>query len=55
MYPGVSYLEFEPRSKANKGLFHRYFVRLVRALEDDIVEYKFFRGNSCANLYYMLL
>ena len=36
-----------------KDLFHRYFARLLVILEADIVEYKSFRDNSYANLYYV--
>jgi hypothetical protein len=47
--------ECEPWTKAIKYLFHRYFSRLLRALEVDIVKYKIFRENSCASLHYMFL
>ena len=50
-----AYSEFDPWTKANKGFFSPIFCSLVRALEDDIIEYEIVRGNSRTNLYHMLL
>lgn len=38
-----------------KALFRQYCVRLLRILEDDIVEYKSLLGNSYAILCHVLL
>jgi hypothetical protein len=43
------------RHERVKDLFRKYFAHLSENFEAAVVEYKSFRNNSYANLYYMFL